>query len=595
MDRDKHEIVIRLTGDSGDGMQLVGEQLKIIATLNGKEVRTLPDYPAEIRAPAGTLGGVSGFQLAIADVQIFTAGEELDVLVALNPAALKQAVSYLKPGGLIIINEEAFTPKDYQKAQVAENILETLCAHHQIIAVPLISQTVSALEGINVTHAEAKKAKNFYILGLVLWLFDLPIEACETFIKRKFLKPEIALANIKALQTGFNYAMTVELSRQGYQLGEITREAGEYRHVSGIDALTMALATLTVKTGTPMLVAGYPITPASGILQACAKLKPFGIDLFQAEDEIAAICACLGASYGGRLALTCTSGPGLDLKSEALGLGVMTELPMVLVDVQRAGASTGLPTKTGQSDLLQALYGRHGEAPMPVIAAKSPGDCFQTLLDAFYIAVKYMTPVTVLMDAYLANASEPWKIPDAEDCLVPEIIFNRHPKPFTRDEHLARSWNVPGEGGHVYQVGGLEKEGELGKVSYDADNYQHMVKLRAQKIANIQADIAPVEIEGCKQASKVVVTWGSTYNVMKALFSQYPTVDIAWIHLKHLNPLPSDLGGILKQYKNVLVAELNTGHLCQVIRANYLVDAKSISACTGMPFTVSQLYEAITS
>ncbi len=403
-------IVVRITGDSGDGVQLVGEQLTISAALTGRDVRTMPDFPAEIRAPAGTVAGVSGFQLAMAERAIFTAGESLDVLVALNPAALKNSLQHLNQGGLLIINEDSFQERDWQKAGIDKSFLDNCREHYHIVAFPLITQTIQAVESINLTKPQAVKTKNFYILGLVLWLFDLPTETCQAFIAKKFKTNQaIAKANELALLAGYNYAMTLELSRRDYMLGEVNRHSGEYRQITGVEAVGLALATLATQTQVPLLVSGYPITPASAILHECARLSDYGVQLIQAEDEIAAICSCIGAAYGGRLALTCTSGPGLDLKCESLGLAVVTELPLVLVDVQRAGASTGLPTKTSQSDLKQALYGRHGEAPLPVIAAQSPADCFNTIIEAFRIAIKYMTPVIVLLDAYLANAAEPGK------------------------------------------------------------------------------------------------------------------------------------------------------------------------------------------
>ena len=535
-------IVIRITGDSGDGVQLIGEQLTISAALTGRDVRTLPDFPAEIRAPAGTVAGVSGFQLAMAEQVIFTAGESLDVLVALNPAALKNSLEHLNQGGLLILNEDSYQDKDWQKAGMDKSFLDKSAEHYHIVSFPLITQTVQAVASLELTKPQATKTKNFYVLGLVLWLFDLPTKVCEAFIAKKFkANPVIAKANELALLAGYNYAMTLELARRDYMLGEINRNAGEYRQITGVEAVGLALATLTTHTRTPMLVSGYPITPSSAILHECARLSDFGVQLLQAEDEIAAICSCIGASYGGRLALTCTSGPGLDLKSESLGLAVVTELPLVLLDVQRAGASTGLPTKTSQSDLRQALYGRHGEAPLIVLAAQSAADCFNTVLEAFYLAIKYMTPVIVLLDAYLANAAEPWKIPAVESLKLPAIEFNRFPKPFTRDEFLSRSWNIPGTPGFIHQLGGLEKQGEEGRVSYDAENHQKMVHLRQQKIQGASRDYAPLVIEGEAKASILLLGWGSTYGSLKSavLQCQEQGLSLAYVHLRHLNPLPA--------------------------------------------------------
>lgn len=586
------EIVIRFTGDSGDGVQLVGEQLTITAALTGRDVRTMPDFPAEIRAPAGTVAGISGFQLAMSEHAIFTAGESLDVLVAMNPAALKNSLEYLSQGGLLIINEDAMQPKDWEKAGCQPALLEDAAEYHHVIRVPLITHTLKALEGLDITHAQAKKSKNFYVLGMVLWLFDLSTEHCLEFIEAKFKsKPQFAESNRRAVLAGFNYAMTLELSRQHYMMGKVNRDSGEYRQITGIEAVAMAVATITTATSVPMLVSGYPITPSSAILHECAQLKEYGVELLQAEDEIAAICCCIGAAFGGRLALTTTSGPGLDLKSESLGLAVIAELPLVLIDVQRAGASTGMPTKTGQSDLQQALYGRHGEAPLPVLAAKSPADCFDTMLEAFTIATRYMTPVIVLLDAYLTNAAEPWKIPDIESMQLPSIDFNRFPKPYQRDEKLSRSWNVPGTPGLIHQLGGLEKQGDDGHVSYDALNHQQMVLMRAKKIAGIANDYQKLQIEGDTKARTVIIGFGSTYGSLKAAI-EHSEVPVALIHLRNIYPLPNELGELLKGFDTVVVAELNSGQLCQLIRAKYLIDAQSITQCNGQPFSTSFLMNA---
>lgn len=590
-------IVIRLTGDSGDGVQLLGEQLTITAALSGRDVRTLPDYPAEIRAPAGTIAGVSGFQLAMAPHAIFTAGETLDVLVALNPAALKHSLEYLKPSGLLIINEDSFTEKDWLRAGLSSTLLTEAAEQAQIIALPLITQTLEAVKETDISHAQAKKSKNFYVLGIVFWLFDLSTDHCVEYIQKKFKNsPLLVQANVSALLAGYNYAMTLELARQIFSVDPIARPSGNYRQITGIEAVGLAMATLAVRSQSHVLVAGYPITPASGILQECARLSDYGVHVFQSEDEIAAIGACLGAAFGGNLAVTFTSGPGFDLKSESLGLAVVAELPIVVVDVQRAGASTGLPTKTGQSDLRQALYGRHGEAPLPVIAAQTPGDCFATILEAFGIAVQFMTPVVVLLDAYLANAAEPWKIPDPATVTVPSIQYNRFTYPYQRDERLARSWNKPGTHGFIHQIGGLEKQGEMGRVSYDAENHAAMVELRQQKVAGIAREYPSLTIEGDPNTSVLVIGWGSTYGAMKSAIEQLNTAGspVAMIHLRYLNPLPADLGQHLARFNTVLVAELNTGQLCQLLRATYLVDAKPITQCNGQSFSVSQLIRAIT-
>lgn len=590
------QIIIRITGDSGDGVQLVCEQLTITAALSGRDVRTLPDFPAEIRAPAGTVAGVSGFQIAMANKEIFTAGEVVDVLVALNPAAILNSIQYLKSGGLLIVNEDSLQDKDWIKAGANADYLDKIAEHYQIISLPLITHTLEAVKDIDITITESKKAKNFYVLGLVLWLFDLSLKHCQQFIDKKFQqKPFIGQANMQAMQAGYNYAVTLELSRKDFVLDKVSRPPGEYRQVTGIDAVGMAVAAVSTITEIPLLVSGYPITPASAILHTCAKLNDYGIQLLQAEDEIAAICACIGAAFGGRLAMTCTSGPGLDLKSESLGLAVVSELPIVVVDVQRAGASTGLPTKTGQSDLNQALYGRHGEAPLPVIAARSPSDCFLTIIEAFSIAINYMTPVIVLLDAYLSNAAEPWRIPDVESLPINKIKFNQEKLPFKRNDNLSRSWNVPGTTDFIHQLGGLEKEGDAGRVSYDANNHQKMIDIRAKKIAGIAKTYPKTEIEGDILANVLIIGWGSTYGSLKTVIETMNNdgKSIALIHLRNLNPLPNDLAQIMKQYKQVLVAELNTGHLCNLLRAKYLIDAKSITQCNGQPFTTSGLITSI--
>lgn len=588
-------LVIRFSGDSGDGVQVVGEQFTLSAALKGCDVRTLPDFPAEIRAPSGTLGGISGFQLAISEEVIFTPGENLDVLVAFNPAALKKSLNDLKPGGLLLLNADHFEAKDWQKAGLEPNEFSERLDAYQTLSLPLTAATLKAVEALALSPSQAKKAKNFYILGLVFWLFDLNLEPSLAFIQKKFKDSAIAEANQRALKAGYNFALTLELNRQQFICQPLQREKGTYRQITGVEAVSLALATLAVGTHTELLVSGYPITPASAILQECAKLADYGIHFIQAEDEIAAIGACLGAAFGGHLALTCTSGPGFDLKSESLGLGVMTELPLVVLDIQRAGPSTGLPTKTSQSDLQQALYGRHGEAPLPVLAPQSPSDCFYLLLEAFCIAVKYMTPVIVLLDAYLANAAEPWKLPVLSDLKLPQLCFNRFPAPYQRDEHLSRSWNRPGTPGYIHQIGGLEKEGEQGRVSYEADNHQKMVSLREEKVKQVAKDYLPLALEGSKQAEVLLIGWGSTYGSLKLAVEhcEKEGLSIALLQLRYLFPLPLDLEAYLQRFKTVLVAELNTGQLCRLLRAEYLIPARSIRQYNGQPFSQHFLVQAI--
>lgn len=580
------KIIIQIRGDSGDGMQLVGEQLTLSAAVAGKEARSLPDFPAEIRAPAGTVFGVSGLQLAIADIPLYTSDGEADILVALNPAALVSGITYLKPNALIIINEDSFTKKDWQKAGL-EISLETL----NCLKIPLIELTCTALKETSLTFAQQKKCKNFYILGVILWMFDSSLDFSMQFITNKFKTDEkLLLANQIALQAGFNYALTLELP-QNLRVNKVMRPKGDYRQINGVEALTLALATIASKSSTELLVAGYPITPASAFLEEAVKLQAFGISLFQAEDEIAAICACLGAAFGGKLAITFTSGPGLDLKSEAMGLAIMAELPLVIVDVQRAGVSTGLPTKTSQSDLNQALYGRHGNAQLPVIAALSPADCFDATISAFKIAIKYTTPVILLLDATLANAAQPWKIPDPKliDIIKPE--FNKFPNAFSRDENLARSWNIPGTAGHIYQTGGLEKDKLTGKVSYDSKNHQEMTRLRAKKIAKVACEYPPLKIDGNIKADTILIGWGSTYGSLKEVVESCDY--LALLHCKFLFPHHKNLSTILKNYKNVFVAELNTGHFCDLLRSKYLIDAKKINKYDGQPFTKKYIFDAL--
>ena len=591
-----NEMIIRITGDSGDGVQLVGEQLTLSAGLFGRDVQTLPDFPAEIRAPAGTVAGVSAFQLAMANHKIFTAGETLDVLVALNAAALKKALPYLSHSGLLILNEDSMQVKDLDKAGYTAETLQSALLHYQVLSLPLITLTLQAVDSLGLSAGQAKKSKNFYVLGLVLWLFDLNTDSTQNFIRNKF-KTNVAVmqANECALLAGYNYAMTLELSRKQFLLGPAQPSLGLYRHITGVEAVSFALAALAVHTKIPLLVAGYPITPSSSILHACATLKDYGIELFQAEDEIAALCACLGAAFGGNLALTCTSGPGLDLKSESLGLAVITELPLVVIDVQRAGASTGMPTKTGQSDLRQALYGRHGEAPLPVLAPHTPSACFDVILEAFRYAIHYMTPVIVLMDAYLATAAQSWIIPDLDTLKFPVIDLNRFPQPYQRDERLSRSWNIPGTPDLMHQIGGLEKQGEQGVISYDADNHAHMVALRAKKINVIAQDYAPLVLDGDQHASLLLVGWGSTYGALQSAMvtCQAQGISVAVLHLTQLHPLPLDLGRHLSAFKQVAVVELNSGHLCEVLRSKYLLDLKSIQQCNGQQFSVKDLVNNI--
>lgn len=585
-----HSLSIRFCGDSGDGIQLVGHQFTLSAAQQGYEVQTKPDFPAEIRAPGGTLAGVSGFDIAIADNLIQAPNDEVDVLVALNPAALHTGLAGLKPDGLLIINRDSFGTRDWNKAGLDKRMLESV--RQQTITVAVSTLTQSALNDFDFSHSQINKTKNFVVLGIVLWLFDLSISHCKQLIMQKFAANEVLVkANQAALQAGYNYGISLELSRQTYHLQSMQRQPGQYRQITGIQAMSLACATVCYKTQLNLLVSGYPITPASALLHELAQLKHCGITLFQAEDEIAAVCSAMGASFGGKLALTCTSGPGLDLKSEGLSLAVMAELPLVLVDVQRAGPSTGLPTKTEQSDLLMALYGRHGESPLPVLAAASPADCFLSLLEAFQIAVRAMTPVILLIDASLANGAQSWQIPDPDELPFDEVCFNQRSKPYARLDNLSRPWIVPGTPGHIHHIGGLEKQGESGKVCYDADNHQTMVGLRQKKIDGISHSYPESVVEGVIDSDCLVLSWGSTYGSIKTAIErcEFQNVHFALVHLRHLNPLPNDLAAIVQRYRRVFVVELNQGQLLQVIRAKYLIDATGINQCDGKAFSVSSL------
>lgn len=601
MKQSTKEIAICFVGDSGDGIQLIGEQFTYNALTKGWAVQTLPDFPAEIRAPAGTQSGVSGYQVTMANEHtLYDGAEQYDVLVAMNPAALIKGLPELKLGGLVILNEDNFSPRDLKKAGAAsESEIGQLLKNYIVHRFNITSQTIDAIKEIDLTNTQAKKTKNFYVLGMVLWLFELNIEPTLAFIEQKFAqKPAFKAANQAALKAGLAFALTMELPRyfaDSPPFAEREKESKHaYRHITGINALTLALACLSQKTQIPMLVSGYPITPASNILHESASLGEFGISVFQAEDEIAAICSAIGGAYTGKIAVTCTSGPGMDLKSEGLGLAVMTELPLIVIDVQRAGPSTGLPTKTEQADLNLALYGRHGEAPLPVIAANSPQDCFDATLEAYRLAITYMTPVVLLLDAHVANGAGRWLVPDVDKLSITKPKYNQSNQPFKRDKNLARSWIIPGSQSHIYQLGGLEKEGETGEVSYDADNHQQMVNLRKQKIDNIKVHEAYIHL-GKKKGPVLLISWGSTYGAVRQALetlneTNYP---VAMLHLRALHPLPQELSSIIDKYQQIIVAELNQGQLLHLIRSEYLVDAKGMNQCNGRPFKSSQIINEV--
>jgi len=577
-------VVIRFAGDSGDGMQITGNQFTTTSAAMGNDVHTFPDFPAEIRAPAGTLPGVSGFQLSFSSKEVHTAGDQLNTLVAMNPAALKVNLIDLEEGGLLIINENSFNEKEFKKAHYETNPLENgELENFRVFQFPITDLTLNAVKPFKLTHSHASKCKNMFALGIIYWLYYRPIEPTINWLTKKFEQKEnIRDANIAALKAGYNYALTIGLFTERYIVKKAKLKPGKYRQITGNEAFALGCVVLTKQNQKTLLLSGYPITPASAVLQHVSKYQSEHIRVFQAEDEIAAMSATVGAAYGGALAMTVTSGPGFDLKSEALGLAVMTELPCVVINVQRAGPSTGMPTKTEQADLLMAMYGRHGECPVPILAPKSPSDCFDIIIQAFQIAVKYMTPVIILSDGYLATSAEPWLIPDANT--IPKI-------------NSSENWIIPGTKDKEFRLGGLEKDIKTGHISYDPQNHQNMVNKRANKIELIKDFIAEQEIMGKSSGETLIISWGGTYgSVFTAVeLLQQDGHDIALIHLRNLNPFPKNLKNILNNFNKILVAELNMGQLCKLIRAEFLVDAKSISKVTGKPFLVNELCEMILS
>ncbi len=598
------QVVIRFAGDSGDGMQLTGGRFTSETALLGNDLSTLPDYPAEIRAPAGSLPGVSGFQIHFSDHDILTPGDNPHVLVAMNPAALRTNVRDLARGGTLIVNADAFTERNLEKAGYTVNPLEDGSLNeYQVHAVPLTSLTIEALKEFEVTKREAERSKNMFALGLMSWLFTRPTEGTVAFLEKKFAsKPEIAKANIRAFQAGYAFGETSEAFTAHYEVKPAKLAPGTYRNVTGNQALAMGLVAASVQSGLPLFLGAYPITPASGILEELSRYKHFGIRTFQAEDEIAAVGAALGASFGGSLGVSTSSGPGVVLKMETIGLAVALELPLLILDIQRAGPATGMPTKPEQADLMLVLYGRHAESPVPVVAASTPGGCFDAALEASRIALKYRTPVFLLSDAYLANGSEPWSIPDAS--ALPDISTSFADKPnhegqflpYLRDaETLARPWAIPGTPGLEHRIGGLEKADGSGNVSYDPDNHDHMVRIRARKVAGIAADIPQLQVEGDEDADVLVAGWGGTYGPIAAAVRRIRKdgKKVAHAHFTHLNPLPRNTEDVLRRFDKVLVPEMNLGQLSRVLRAEYLVDTVSYNKVRGLPFTSGELAEAI--
>lgn len=598
-------VVIRFAGDSGDGMQLTGSRFTSSTALMGNDLATFPDFPAEIRAPAGTTYGVSGFQIHFAAHDIMTPGDAPDVLVAMNPAALKTNLGDLKRGGMLIVNTGAFVKGNLKKAGYEENPLEddSLSAY-RVIDLDIQKMTLAAVAEFGLGSKDALRSKNMWTLGLVLWLFGREYDSTVTWLEEKFAKkPDIAKANIAALKAGHAYGETAELpSGIGpYEVPKAKLPPGTYRNITGNDALAWGLTAASKLAGLKLVLGSYPITPASSVLHALAKLKHFGVTTFQAEDEIAAVCAAVGASWGGALGITTTSGPGVALKAEAIGLALILELPLVVIDIQRGGPSTGLPTKTEQSDLLQAVYGRNGDAPLPVIAASTPGDCFFAAIEAARIAIKYMTPVMLLSDGYLANGAEPWKIPNFGDLEPFPVTFpTERPEgfhPYLRDpETLARPWAIPGTPGLEHRIGGLEKSYETGNISYDPDNHHKMTKTRAAKIAGIANDVPEQDVEvGEREGDLLVVGWGSTYGAITQAVRKAVEAGkkVSQVHLRYINPLPRGLGELLGNFEKVIVPEMNNGMLSKVLRAEYLVDAIGVNKIAGQPFKVAEIEAAI--
>ncbi|HYX95799.1 MAG TPA: 2-oxoacid:acceptor oxidoreductase subunit alpha [Geodermatophilus sp.] len=599
-------VVIRLAGDSGDGMQLTGNRFTSETASFGNDLSTLPNFPAEIRAPTGTLPGVSSFQLHFADHDIMTPGDAPDVLVAMNPAALRANLSDLPGGGLLIVDADEFTPRNLAKVGYATSPLEDGSLDGwQLVSVPLTTLTLEALADSGLGKKEAERSKNMFTLGLLSWMYHRPTEGTVHFLERQFRrKPQIAAANITAFRAGYNYGETTEAFAVSYEIKPAPMAPGRYRNISGNQALALGIVAAGQRSGLPVFLGAYPITPASDILHELSRHKAFGVRTFQAEDEIAGISSAIGASFGGALGVTTTSGPGISLKSEALGLAVMTELPLVVVDVQRGGPSTGLPTKTEQSDLLQAMFGRNGEAPVPVIAPRSPADCFDAALEAARIALTYRTPVMLLSDGYLANGAEPWQIPDVEELPDLTVEFATEPNgtaadgtpeflPYLRDpETLARPWAIPGTSGMQHRIGGLEKADKTGNISYDPANHDLMTRLRQAKVDGIAASIGPTDVDDPDgNASVAVIGWGSTYGPIGAACRRIRRSgrSVAQIHLRHLNPFPADLGEVLRRYDRVICPEMNLGQLSVLLRAKYLVDVESHTQVRGLPFRAAEL------
>jgi 2-oxoglutarate/2-oxoacid ferredoxin oxidoreductase subunit alpha len=595
------DVTVRFAGDSGDGMQLTGTQFTDTTAWVGNDLSTLPDYPAEIRAPAGTLYGVSGFQLHFSSSDVNTPGDVPDVLVAMNPAALKKNLPELKPNGTIIVNTDSFDSKNLKLAKYESNPLEddTLNGYH-VHEVPITSLTKNALEDSSLSLKEVSRCKNFFALGIMYWLYNRPLEKTEEWLNIKFKnKPELAKANNKAMKAGYNFGEITEIFTTRYKVDPAKLPKGTYRNISGNEATALGFLTASVKSNLPLFLGSYPITPASEILQYLSTYKNFGVKTVQAEDEIAGITSAIGAAFSGSLALTTTSGPGMALKSEAIGLAVMTELPIVIVDVQRGGPSTGLPTKTEQADLLQAVYGRNGEAPVCVIAARTPRDCFYQAIEAARIALKFMTPVILLTDGYIANGSEPWRIPDISD--LPEFHKEYRTEqegffPYIRDENLARPWAIPGTPGLEHRIGGLEKADITGDINYEPDNHDKMIKIRNQKIQNIASDIPELKVDGDNSGDLLVLGWGGTYGTLKdaVRLGRRKGFKVSHAHLRYINPLPKNTRNVLKGFSKVLIPEINLGQLAILIKSEFLIEVEQYNLVRGLPFKTEDVLGKIT-
>ncbi|MCP4245968.1 MAG: 2-oxoacid:acceptor oxidoreductase subunit alpha [bacterium] len=593
-------VAVRFAGDSGDGMQLTGTQFTNASALAGNDLSTLPDYPAEIRAPAGSLGGVSGFQINFSSQQVHTPGDVLHALIAMNPAALKTNLADLEHGGILMVNENAFTKQNLAKAGYDNNPLQDdSLKNYRLYSVPITRLNSEAVAESGLGAKAAERCKNFFALGVVYWLYGRSMDGTLKWIEQKFGKnAAVADANARALRAGYNFGETAEIFPVCYQVARAAIKPGRYRKVTGNEAAALGFVAAAQRAGQELLYCSYPITPASDVLHELSRLKNYGVRTFQAEDEIAAVCAAIGGAFAGRFAVTGTSGPGLALKSEAIGLAMITELPLVILNVQRGGPSTGLPTKTEQSDLLQAVWGRHGECPVPVLAAATPPDCFAMAIEAFRIAVKYMTPVILLTDGYLANGAEPWRIPDVDS--LPKIDVS-HPtdpdgfQPYRRDEHLSRPWAIPGTPGLEHRIGGLEKGDGDGNVCYDPDNHSLMIRKRAAKIAGIANDIPPVELEGKDSGELLVVSWGSTYGAVSSAVERCRErgLSVSLAHLHYIEPFPRNLGEVLNGFKRILVPEMNLGQLRLKLSAAYLVETTGLNKVEGKPFKIQEIMDQI--